>query len=115
MRHQSLNCLLACSVDHIGVLRHLTSLQRLLDTGRAYVKLSAPYRLGNDLTDFEVIAARLAQSHPQRLLWGTDWPHTELWADVPDDADLVDAAMAWLPTDAIRQAVFVDNPQSLFF
>ena len=110
-------------VDHLGFIplgtpetdELIFNLQRLLDTGRAYVKLSAPYRLGADPSAFAFVAARLAQSHPQRLLWGTDWPHTELWADVPDDADLVDRAFGWLSTDALRQAVFVDNPQSLFF
>jgi predicted TIM-barrel fold metal-dependent hydrolase len=112
-------------IDHLGFIPlstpetedHLASLQRLLDTGHAYVKLSAPYRLttGADHSAFAQIAARLVQSHPQRLLWATDWPHTELWADMPDDADLIDDALGWLSTDAIRRAVFVENPQSLFF
>jgi predicted TIM-barrel fold metal-dependent hydrolase len=110
-------------IDHLGFIplgtpeteAHVAHLQRLLDTGSAYVKLSAPYRLGADTAAFARIAARLVQSHPNRLLWGTDWPHTELWADAPDDADLVDAALGWLTTDAVRQAVFVDNPKSLFF
>lgn len=109
-------------IDHLGFIplgtdeteTHVANLQRLLDTGRAWVKLSAPYRLGDPVA-FAQIAAQLVQSHPQRLLWATDWPHTELWTDVPDDADLIDAALDWLATDAIRQAVFVDNPQSLFF
>jgi predicted TIM-barrel fold metal-dependent hydrolase len=112
-------------IDHLGFIplgtpeteNHVANLQRLLDTGRAYVKLSAPYRLatGTDHSAFAQIAARLVQSHPQRLLWATDWPHTELWADMPDDAELIDEALGWLNTDTVRQAVFVDNPQSLFF
>lgn len=110
-------------IDHLGFIAlgtpdtdsHVANLQRLLDTGRAYVKLSGPYRLGADSAVFARIAARLVQSHPSRLLWATDWPHTELWADMPDDARLVDDAFGWLSTDALRQAVFVDNPQSLFF
>ena len=112
-------------IDHLGFIPlgvpetedHVANLQRLLDTGRAYVKLSAPYRLtaGTDHSAFAQIAARLVHSHPQRLLWATDWPHTELWADMPDDADLIDGALGWLSTYAIRQTVFVDNPQSLFF
>lgn len=112
-------------IDHLGFIPlgtpetedHVADLQRLLDTGHAYVKLSAPYRLttGADHSAFAQIAARLVQSHPQRLLWATDWPHTELWADMPDDADLIDEALGWLNIDAVRQAVLVDNPQSLFF
>ena len=110
-------------IDHLGFIPmgtaetdiHVANLQRLLDTGGGWVKLSAPYRLGKDPVAFAQIAARLVQSHPQRLLWGTDWPHTELWADMPDDADLIEEALGWLATDAVRQAVLVDNPQSLFF
>lgn len=110
-------------VDHLGFIplgmpeteRHIGNLQRLLDTGRGWVKLSAPYRLVADWPAFAAVATRLLQSHPERLLWGSDWPHTELWADVPDDADLVDAAMSWLASEALRHMVFVDNPHSLFF
>lgn len=110
-------------IDHLGFIplgtpetdTHVANLQRLLDKGSAYVKLSAPYRLGTDRSAFAQIAARLVQSHPHRLLWATDWPHTELWAEMPDDADLIDDALGWLSTDAIRQAVFADTPQSLFF
>lgn len=115
----------ALVIDHLGFIplglpeteHHVANLQQLLDTGRAYVKLSAPYRLtaGADHSAFAQIAARLVQSHPQRLLWATDWPHTELWADMPDDADLINDALGWLNTEAIRQTVLVDNPQSLFF
>lgn len=110
-------------IDHLGFIplgmaateTHVANLQRLLDTGRAWLKLSAPYRLGAAPFAFAQVATNLVQSHPSRLLWATDWPHTELWADVPDDTDLVDAAFGWLTSDAVRQAVFVDNPQSLFF
>lgn len=113
----------AVVIDHLGFIPlgtaetdiHVANVQRLLDTGRGWVKLSAPYRLGKDPVAFAQVAARLVQSHPQRLLWGTDWPHTELWADMPDDADLIEEALGWLATDAVRQAVLVDNPQSLFF
>lgn len=112
-------------IDHLGFIPlntaqtegHLDNLRQLLDSGGTYVKLSAPYRLGSstDRSAFARIADSLVRSHPDRLLWGTDWPHTELWSDMPDDVDLIDETLAWLANDGIRQTVFVDTPRSLFF
>ncbi|MCS6759120.1 MAG: amidohydrolase family protein [Candidatus Devosia euplotis] len=75
-------------IDHLGFIPlghaqtaiHLDNLRRLLDTGQAYVKLSASYRLRADPggSAFARIARELVQSHPHRLLWGSDWPHTKL-------------------------------------
>jgi predicted TIM-barrel fold metal-dependent hydrolase len=95
----------------------IVALQRLLDTGSAYVKLSAPYRLtaGPDYPGFGAFVARLAASHPERLLWGSDWPHTELFTAMPDDADLVSAMLDWLPDEPVRRKVFVTNPESLYW
>jgi predicted TIM-barrel fold metal-dependent hydrolase len=96
---------------------HIAGLQRLLDTGSAYVKLSAPYRLAAtpDYPGFGALVARLAASHPERLLWGSDWPHTELFQAMPDDADLVSAMLDWLPDEPVRRKVFVTNPESLYW
>ena len=112
-------------IDHLGFIPlgttetagHVATLQRLLDGPEAYVKLSAPYRLvtGTDYSAFGQIVSTLVKTHPHRLLWGSDWPHTELWANMPDDADLIDAMAVWLSDDATRQQVFVANSQSLFF
>jgi predicted TIM-barrel fold metal-dependent hydrolase len=112
-------------IDHLGFIPlgraetagHLATLQRLLDAPNVYVKLSAPYRLttGTDHSAFVQIVADLAKTHPDRLLWGSDWPHTELWADMPDDAELINDMNAWLGSDALRQQVFVANSHSLFF
>ncbi len=112
-------------IDHLGFIpldtsetdSHVATLQRLLDGPDTFVKLSAPYRLtaGTDHSAFAAIAAKLVATHPHRLLWGSDWPHTELWANVPDDADLIDDMQAWLGGDALRRQVFATNSQTLFF
>ena len=110
-------------VDHLAMIRPgdagaaVTELQRLLDTGEAYVKLSAPYRLAQapGCPGIARLVARLVRSHPERLLWGTDWPHTDLYESVPDDADLVETALDWLPDPALRQRVLVANPQALYW
>lgn len=109
-------------VDHLGFIAlgrttrdgTVTQLQRLLDAGNCYVKISAPYRLGGDPEDFVAVARALVRSHPDRLLWGTDWPHTEMYEIVPDDADLIDSIDAWLP-EPQRQTILVDTPNALFF
>jgi predicted TIM-barrel fold metal-dependent hydrolase len=110
-------------VDHLGFIAlssaardaAVTQLRTILDAGNSYVKLSAPYRLGGTPADFAFVAAALVQSHPDRLIWGTDWPHTEMRDTVPDDADLIDAAEQWLGTDSERRKILVETPEALFF
>lgn len=116
---------IATVVDHAAFVRlaapataaQIAALQRLLDRGRAHVKLSAPYRLTAPprYPGFPELVARLVGSHPERLLWGSDWPHTELFETVPDDTDLVDAFVDWFGSDAVRQQVLVTNPRDLYW
>ena len=114
----------AIVIDHLGFIplgtaqtaTHVSDLRRLLDQPKCYVKLSAPYRLSRDSRKaFADVAKRLVASHADRLLWGSDWPHTELWDDMPDDTDLIESIADWAPTETIRQAILADNAQSLFF
>ena len=56
----------------------------------------------------------LAACRPAPLLWGIDWPHTELWADMPDDADLIDATPIRSLTPDVQWAIFVENPAALY-
>jgi 2-pyrone-4,6-dicarboxylate lactonase len=116
---------IAAVVDHAAFIPLATpaaaaqigALQRLLDRGRAYLKLSAPYRLTAPphYPGFPDLVARLVASHPERLLWGSDWPHTELFETVPDDSDLVDAFHDWFGSDAVRRQVLVANPRDLYW
>jgi predicted TIM-barrel fold metal-dependent hydrolase len=111
-------------VDHLAFLRpgsatleaDLAALQRLLDAG-TYVKLSAVYRLAPapQYPGIGAIVERLARSHPERLLWGSDWPHTDLYDEMPDDADLVETSLAWLAGTTLRDRVFVANPQAVYW
>jgi 2-pyrone-4,6-dicarboxylate lactonase len=48
------------------------------------------------------------------MLWGSDWPHTGLYADMPNDGDLLDLLATWIDDDAMRDAVLVTNPVSLY-
>lgn len=112
-------------IDHLGFIgaaspqaaELVRDLQRLLDGGNCYVKLSAPYRLTASPT-FEGVGAMVAalvRTRPDRLLWGSDWPHTELWENVPDDADLVERMLDWVGGEEVRRQVFVTNASDLFF
>jgi predicted TIM-barrel fold metal-dependent hydrolase len=93
------------------------ALQRLLDRSNVHVKLSAPYRLtaAPPYDAFGNLARRLVGSHPDRLLWGSDWPHTELFESMPDDTDLIEAVLDWFGDDSVRRQILVDNPDRLYW
>ncbi len=108
-------------VDHFGRPQAGTALPKLLldlvASGRVWVKLSAAYRIarrGRERDDVQPLVDALVAANPARLVWGSDWPHTELQADVPHDADLVDLLVATLPDAATLRRVCVDNPASLY-
>lgn len=106
-------------VDHFGLapapetLRELIS---MLEGGRCWIKMSAPYRLPASARQRETLHSMvrtLVAANPTRLLWGSDWPHTEL-SETVDAADWIEQLLAWLPASADRQQVFVQNPSSLY-
>ncbi|RYC29062.1 amidohydrolase [Lichenibacterium minor] len=94
-----------------------TTLKRLLDTGRVWVKLSGADRLskaGAPYRDAVPLAAGLARHAPERVLWGSDWPHVNIHGPMPDDGDLVDLVAEIAPTEALRRRLLVDNPAAFF-
>lgn len=101
------------SVDDAG----FQSLLRLLGTGRAWVKLTGPYRLTSEPLPYapcDALVQALLAAAPERLVWGSDWPHVMLRGAMPNDADLVDLIGRWLPEPKQRQQVLVDNPTVLY-
>jgi predicted TIM-barrel fold metal-dependent hydrolase len=95
----------------------MTALRGLIDTGRVWVKLSGADRLSNTGAPFRdtvPIARSLARHAPERVLWGSDWPHVNLHAAMPDDGDLVDLIAEIVPDEANRTRLLVDNPVELF-
>lgn len=93
-------------------------LQRMLDSGRVWVKLSGPMRCSAaDLPYAEVtpLAQALVAQHPERLLWGTDWPHVNMVGRaMPNDGDLLDLLPDWAPRPEDRQRILVDNPKLVY-
>ena len=106
-------------VDHFGRpprSRVSPVLLALAAEGRVWVKLSAPYRASSEpgYADLRPLIDALIDAASGRLLWATDWPHTEIAGDLPRDEDLVDVLSAWLPDPLLRQQVCVDNPARLY-
>jgi predicted TIM-barrel fold metal-dependent hydrolase len=56
----------------------------------------------------------LVRRAPDRLLWGSDWPHPNYFNPMPNDADLLDLMLAWAPDETALRRIMVDNPQELF-
>jgi 2-pyrone-4,6-dicarboxylate lactonase len=90
---------------------------RLMDTGRVWVKLSGADRVsktGAPYHDVIPYARSLAEHAPERVLWGSDWPHVNIGGPMPEDAALVDLIAEIAPTEALRQRLLVDNPADIF-
>jgi predicted TIM-barrel fold metal-dependent hydrolase len=89
----------------------------LIENGRAWVKLSGAYmdsRVGPpSYADRGAIAKAFVAVAPERLVWGTDWPHPTERVK-PDDAHLLDLLADWAPEATIRNRILVDNPAQLY-
>ena len=83
-----------------------------------WVKISCPERLshaGPPYSDLDPIARGLLRTAPDRVLWGTDWPHPNMKSHMPDDGALADRIMTICDTPALRRQVLVDNPARLYW
>jgi predicted TIM-barrel fold metal-dependent hydrolase len=92
-------------------------LRRLLDGGRCWIKLTGPYRVSArplPYDEVDALAQTLAKAAPERMLWGTDWPHVMLKGKMPNDGDLCDLIERWVPDAAARTRILVDNPAELY-
>ena len=95
------------------------ALIRLLQGGRAWCKLSAPYRTSRiqpGFTDIDRYAQALVAAAPDRLVWGSDWPHVNMEAGkpMPNDGELLDKLAVWAPTEELRRKILVTNPERLY-
>jgi len=110
-------------IDHCGGVKaalgtahpQFQALLRLLDGGRAWIKLSS-YRassVGAPWSDVAANVRALAAAAPERCVWGTDWPHPGM-DPVPEAGPLFDQFVEWVPDAALRQRILVDNPAKLY-
>jgi len=93
-------------------------LLRLVETGRVWVKLSAPYETSKKgaphYDDVGVLAKGLIEAVPERMLWASNWPHPSAQNNLPDDAMLMDVLPHWVGEDALTRRILVDNPAALY-
>ncbi len=93
------------------------ALLRLLGDGACWVKLSGAHRLCDAWPDY--VPARpfheaLVRANPEQLVWGTDWPHPRMEAEMPNAGHLLDLFNTWTPEAALRRKILVDNPARLY-
>ena len=94
-------------------------LSLLRDNENFFSKVSCPERLSiagpPDYQDVVPFAKRVIEEFPERVLWGTDWPHPNMKNHMPDDGQLVDFIAKVATTNELRQRLLVDNPMQLYF
>ena len=112
-------------IDHMGTVaadkgvnqaNFVDLLNLLRSDEKCWVKVTGLERssaTGAPFDDAVPFAAKLVETAPDRVLWGTDWPHPNL-KRMPNDADLVDVVPRYAPDPATRQKLLVDNPSRLF-
>ena len=112
-------------IDHVGKFLEpvpvshpgFRTLLRLLERDRVWMKLAAPYevsRAGPPLYPDVGALAKAAVTHrPDRMVWATNWPHVSVKTP-PEDAQLLDLLLDWVPDEAARTRILVDNPARLY-
>ncbi len=115
-------------VDHMGrpdVTRPVDGpefelfVKLMRENSHIWSKVTCPERLSRtgptDYRDVVPFAKRLVDEFPDRVLWGTDWPHPNMTTHMPDDGKLVDFIPRIATTVSIQRKLLVDNPQSLYW
>lgn len=112
-------------IDHLG---HVTgadgvessgfqTLLHLLDTDRCWIKFASLYRSSSEphpYRDMLPMIRQVIRARPDRVIWGTNWPHPIYSGQMPNDGDLVDLIPMWLPEGPLQQQVLVTNPSKLY-
>jgi predicted TIM-barrel fold metal-dependent hydrolase len=112
-------------IDHLGRLpaqlgvQHpgFQSLLALLREGNCWAKLSGAYLTSAQAfpyQDVTPIAQALVEAAPERLVWGSDWPHQSCKTEVPADAGLIDLLATWVPDVKVRNRILAENPAKLY-
>lgn len=92
-------------------------LMSLLDTDRCYVKLASLYRLSAQAyphADMLPMIERVVEARPDRVIWGSNWPHPICPVPMPNDGDLVDLIPLWLPDAEAQHLALVETPAALY-
>lgn len=113
-------------IDHIGRFHDpvppeappVRALLRLVESGRVWVKLSSPYGVSRsgppDYADVAAVARALIRAAPERMVWGSNWPHPNQGEPKPEVAPLIGLIGEWAPGETVRKAILVANPARLY-
>lgn len=111
-------------IDHFGRIAAsdgldappFQALLRLLRRDHCFAKLMGPYFISDSpqFGDIAPFARAMVAAAPDRVVWGTDWPHPSAREKMPNDGDLADLLLEWVPDEATRNRILVDNPQRLY-
>lgn len=114
-------------VDHMGRPdiaqgpdgKDITAFKKLLDDHpNIWTKVSGAERLspmGPPFDDFVAVVRPIVERYPDRVLWGTDWPHPNMEHRIPDDGQLVDIVPRIAPTEELQRKLLIDNPSRLYW
>jgi D-galactarolactone isomerase len=112
-------------IDHTGKFLEpvqtdhpaFVSLLNLLDTGRVYCKIAAPYETSKvgkpGYDDVAALGKALIKANPDRIVWASNWPHPNQ-DPRPSSAAMLDLLLEWADSDATRKKILVDNPARLY-
>src|SRR5690606_30573025 len=110
--------------DHFGHMpagkgvtdKGFAALVEMVKRGNTWVKISGAYRVsagGFPYSDVRPLCEAMIATNPDRLVWGTDWPHT-VTPNMPNDGDLIDLLCDWLGDQTLIEKVLVNNPAGLY-
>ncbi len=105
----------AKGVNHPDFQRFMNLMR---DNDKIWTKVSCPERLTNQAPDYSDVvpyAKALVEAFPDRVLWGTDWPHPNMKSHVPDDGQLVDVIPMIAATEELQTKLLIDNPMRLYW
>jgi predicted TIM-barrel fold metal-dependent hydrolase len=122
-RLQKLSCTFV--IDHMADIQAaegpeqpaFQALLQLIHSGRCWVKLSAGYHMSREhppYRDAIPLVHALVEARPDRLVWGSDWPHANHEGVMPNSTNLFDLLLDWVPDQVTRNRILVDNPAQLY-
>jgi 2-pyrone-4,6-dicarboxylate lactonase len=97
----------------------MKAFRTLLDSrSDIWTKVTCPDRLSTHAepySDFVEAVRPLVEDYPDRVLWGTDWPHPNMQHAIPDDGALVDVIPRIATTEGLQRKLLIDNPHRLYW
>ena len=112
-------------VDHFGYMKAAKTAQhanfqaflRLMKGGRCWCKFTGAYRISSHhmpYPDVTPLAHAIIDANPNRVVWGTDWPHPKHEGAMPNDGEMCNRLLDWVPDAANRDKVLAQNPARLY-